>query len=483
MTFTTLTFGIFLVITFGVYWWLRSWQAQNRFLLVASYFFYGWWDWRFCGLMLLSSVADYGFALALDRTDPWRRRKLVVAASCVFNLTLLGFFKYFNFFAESARELAQAMHWHMDMVTLQVILPVGISFYTFQSMSYIIDVYRKEIAPTRSLLDYMAYVALFPQLVAGPIQRAHHLLPQVLAPRQFNYHDAVDGLRLMLWGCFKKMAIADNLAVFVDQAYGDPRVFTGADLAFATLAFAFQIYCDFSGYSDIAVGTATLFGFNLRRNFAFPYFSQSVPEFWRRWHISLSTWFRDYLYLPLGGSRVSTARHAFNLLVTFVVSGLWHGAAWNFIIWGGLNGLAMLPTLVVKPKAHIKAVELPGGTGWLPAPRSLGRMVWTFGFICLTWVFFRAKTLHDAILILSKMTLHLFDHAANLQTDGNLTISGMIGLLLAFIAAEWFSRAHAHPLQMEKWPNPLRWSIYTALIWFILFVPPPQTGGFIYFQF
>lgn len=483
MTFTTLTFCVFLAVTFSVYWLLGERKRQNHFLLVASYFFYGWWDWRFCGLMLLSSVADYAFALGLEVSDLPRRRKLVVAASCVFNLTLLGFFKYFNFFAESAQYLLQLLGWRPDIVTLRVILPVGISFYTFQSMSYIIDVYRKEIKPTRDLLDYMTYVSLFPQLVAGPIQRARHLLPQVLSPRAFDYSAAVDGLRLMLWGAFKKMALADNLAMFVDRAYGNPAAFSGAKLAFATVAFAFQIYCDFSGYSDIAIGTASLFGFRLTRNFAFPYFSQSVPEFWRRWHIALSTWFRDYLFIPLGGNRVSTGRHIFNILTTFVVSGLWHGASWTFVIWGALNGLAMLPMLAFKPKGRLSATDVPGGESWLPAPAVLGRMLLTFAFACLAWVFFRARTFEDALQVLWRIIRHPFAHPLGSGFAENVGTKTMLLLIVIFVVVEWTQRRYMHPLQFQRWPAVLRWAAYTALIWLTLYLAPLQTGGFIYFQF
>jgi D-alanyl-lipoteichoic acid acyltransferase DltB (MBOAT superfamily) len=431
--------------------------------------------------MFASSVADYGFALALEKTKTKNRRKLIVAASCVFNLSLLGFFKYFNFFSESARAFCEMLGWHADLVTINVILPVGISFYTFQSMSYLIDVYRGQIQPTRSLLDYMTYVAFFPQLVAGPIERGTHLLPQVLNPRQFDHAFAVEGLRLMLWGFFKKMAVADNMAPFVDQAYGDPTAFSGIKLAFATVAFAFQIYCDFSGYSDIAIGTARLFGFSVMRNFAYPYFSQSIAEFWRRWHISLSTWFRDYLYVPLGGSRVAPPRQSFNLFTTFVVSGLWHGANWTYVAWGALNGLGLILSRFIKEPKRVTVTDVPGGDGRLPCLKVLLNMLITFLFICVTWVFFRARSLHEAFLILKRIIIYPFQNTASFEA--NLTTKAAVVLLVVFVLVEWLQRRHWHPIQLQSQPKIFRWLMYTCLVWLTLYLAPLQRGGFIYFQF
>ena len=387
MTFTSLIFLIFLVVVFAAYWGVRRRVVQNWLLLIASYMFYGWWDWRFCGLMLGASLLDYGVGLGLNQTsiERWRRVLLVLALSG--NISLLGFFKYFDFFAENLRVLAASLGWTLDHATLHVVLPVGISFYTFQTMSYTIDVYRRKLQATPHIIEYLAYVSFFPQLVAGPIERATHLLPQFFKDRVFDHDKAVDGCRQMLWGFFKKMVIADNLGPIADAAFENPAGQTGGELAVATIAFALQIYCDFSAYSDIAVGVARLFGFDLMRNFACPYFSQNMAEFWRRWHISLMSWFKDYLYFPLGGSKVGATRRCMNVLITFLVSGLWHGASWNFIVWGLLNGLAVLPGIFSGSRRTLSAADTPGGERLLPDPRTLARMAATFGFVCVGWIF------------------------------------------------------------------------------------------------
>ncbi len=403
MTFTTLTFILFLALFFPLYWGLRNRTAQNALIVLASYFFYGWWDFRFCALMLLASLLDYGIGLGLNRAQNPGTRRLILTLGLAGNIGMLGFFKYFNFFAENFRVMAAGLGWKVDPVTLHIVLPVGISFYTFQTMCYSIDVYRGRLRATPRLIEYLAYVSFFPQLVAGPIERATNLLPQFFAKRSFQYDRAVNGCRQILWGCFKKMVIADNLAPLVDEAFSDPSRFSGGELAMATLFFAFQIYCDFSAYSDIAIGVARLLGFELMRNFAYPYFSQSMGEFWRRWHISLTTWFKDYVYFPLGGNRVAPPRWAFNVMVTFLLSGFWHGASWSFVVWGALNGLAILPSRLSPRPQTGRTAEAPGGNEDLPRLKTLGRMALTFGVVCLGWVFFRAKTLADAALILRKM--------------------------------------------------------------------------------
>ncbi len=336
MNFTTLTFVLFCLLVFAVYWALRDRRWQNAFLLIMSYVFYGWWDWRFCGLMLLSSLIDFVISLRLDQTGSPRKRRALLSASLGCNLALLGTFKYYGFFVENLCAALTQLGLDLHLTTYQIVLPVGISFYTFQTLSYTIDVYRRQLEPTRSLIDYLAFVSFFPQLVAGPIERASHLLPQFASPRSFDPLIARDGLRLILWGMAKKILVADRLAIIVDQIYGSVGTAHGPLLAFGTVCFAFQIYCDFSAYSEIAKGTGQLFGIRLMRNFAYPYFSQSLGEFWRRWHISLSTWFRDYVYIPLGGSKVSAFRMRFNLLATFLISGFWHGAAWRFLVWGAI---------------------------------------------------------------------------------------------------------------------------------------------------
>ncbi len=483
MLFTTLTFALFLVVFLSLYWTFNGVKFQNILIIIGGYFFYGWWDWRFCSLMLITTLLDYSVALGMGKTNnlPWRR--FFLGASLLGNIGLLAFFKYFNFFAENFTVLANTAGWHVEPIALHVILPLGLSFYTFQELSYTIDVYRGKIEPTSNLVDFMAFVAFFPQLVAGPIERAHHMLPQFEHPRVFSYPMAVNGCRQMLWGFFKKLVIADNLSRYVEVMYADPHAHNGFELALATFCFAFQIYCDFSAYSDIAIGTARLLGFELMRNFAYPYFSQTMGEFWRRWHISLSTWFRDYVYIPLGGNQVSVSRRALNLLTTFIISGLWHGASWNFIIWGGLNGLGVLPSVLAGRGKHLQPNDVPGGTSLFPTPITVFRMLRTFLMILVTWVFFRAATFGDSLVILRKIftEFHVFDSQGHLAgaTPGNRIML----MLASFILVEWVCRAHPHPLQLDRFPRIVRWWVYTALFWGTLYFAAPGTGQFIYFQF
>jgi len=479
MTFTTLTYLLFFCAVFAGYWRLGSRRHQNALLVVASYFFYGWWDFRFCALMLFSSLVDYTITLAIAGTEAPGRRKLLMLSSCAINFGLLGFFKYYNFFAASLRDAFALAGVHLDDHTLALVLPAGISFYTFQTMSYTLDVYRRKMSAYQGLVDYLAFVSFFPHLVAGPIMRAIDFLPQFRAERRFDPELAVDGCRQVLWGVVKKMALADNLAKIVDLAYRDPRAYSGPQLAFATFCFALQIYCDFSAYADIATGSAKLLGFRLVRNFAYPYFSQSPAEFWRRWHISLSTWFRDYVYLPLGGSRVRPARRAFNVLVTFILSGLWHGASYNFVIWGAVNGLAVLPS-VWGDGSRRGTSDVPGGDADFPRPATLLRMARTFAFVCLTWVFFRAATLEDATYIIRKIALESFRPS----NYANLTLGFSTWALAApFFLIEWLRRRELHPLAGLKAPNWLRLTLYSALLWGALLVSPGSSSPFIYFQF
>jgi alginate O-acetyltransferase complex protein AlgI len=480
MSFSTLTFCVFLALVFGLHWTIPE-RGRNLLLVLASYFFYGWWDPRFCWLMLASSLLDFGAALVIDRsTRPGVRRAALVAAMTG-NLALLGFFKYFNFFADSLWVAGQKLGWSFDRVTLDVVLPVGISFYTFQTMSYTIDVYRGDLRATSRLVDYLCYVSFFPQLVAGPIERGTNLLPQFLSPRVFDAGEAAAGCRLILWGFFKKMALADNLAVIVDRAYGHVGEASGPELLLATLAFAFQIYCDFSAYSDIAIGTGRLFGVRLMRNFAYPYFSRSVAEFWRRWHISLSTWFGDYVYRPLGGSRGSRARTVRNVMAVFLLSGLWHGAAWHFVAWGLLNGLAMLPSILFPRAERVRATDLPGGEGAWPSGRALLQMGATFAFTCLAWVFFRAPDLGSAFLILGRIGAQMGNVGEHLRVLGeNMP---MVQATLVFVVIEWMGRRDPLPLHLERAPLGARWASYTALIWITLYLAPATGATFIYFQF
>jgi D-alanyl-lipoteichoic acid acyltransferase DltB (MBOAT superfamily) len=488
MTFTTLTFLLFLPLVFALYWLAHSRRVQNVPLVMASFAFYAWWDWRFAGLMLAASLIDFVGALAIEASSRVALRRFWLALSIGSNLTLLGFFKYFHFFVENLQAAASQLGWRFDDVTLNVVLPLGISFYTFQTMSYTIDVYRRQLTPSRSVVEYLAFVTFFPQLVAGPIERAVDLLPQMAAARRFEYASAVDGCRQMLWGFFKKMVLADGLASLVDPIYGAWPTHAGPTLGLATICFAFQIYCDFSAYSDIAIGTARLFGIRLSRNFAYPYFSQNMGEFWRRWHISLSSWFRDYVYIPLGGSRATPVRRAANLLATFCASGLWHGAAWNYVAWGGLNGAAVMPGVMThaRPKKS-HSTDVPGGERDWPPLRVALSMLLTFALVCLGWVFFRAASWTASIEILRKIALDSTSSAAWSETAKRLAGGDqqrLLVVLVCFVLVEWIQRRHPHPLHLPAtWPRAARWSIYTVLIWFTLYLGAIGNNQFIYFQF
>ena len=482
MTFTSLTFLLFFPFVFLLYWLKPQQKWQNSILVLASYFFYGWWDYRFCLLMLLSSLVDYFIGIAVHATDDRRIQRRYLILSLISNLGLLGYFKYYNFFSDSFVSLLNQFGWSVHPVIAEVILPVGISFYTFQTLSYTIDIYRGKLEPTRNLIDYLAFVSFFPQLVAGPIERATNLLPQFTVKREFSRSEASEGGRQILWGFFKKLVIADRMAVGVDAVYDNLADASGVSLLLATIFFAFQIYCDFSAYSDIAIGTAKMFRINLMRNFAYPYFSQSVTEFWRRWHISLSTWFRDYVFIPLGGSRCWAPRVCFNLMVTFVLSGLWHGADWKFIVWGAINGAALVVEkvlMVQRPRS-----DVPGGENDIPAVSVFVRMGYTFVIICVGWVFFRAASVSSAWLILYKIAslpLTIADPASLVLDQA---VRKGIGYLVVFVIIEWGFRRHLHPIVVAKLPVAVRWTVYTIVIWAtIKMMLVNAVNPFIYFTF
>ena len=482
MTFTSLTFLLFFPFVFLLYWLKPQQKWQNSILVLASYFFYGWWDYRFCLLMLLSSLVDYFIGIAVHATDDRRIQRRYLILSLISNLGLLGYFKYYNFFSDSFVSLLNQFGWSVHPVIAEVILPVGISFYTFQTLSYTIDIYRGKLEPTRNLIDYLAFVSFFPQLVAGPIERATNLLPQFTVKREFSRSEASEGGRQILWGFFKKLVIADRMAVGVDAVYDNLADASGVSLLLATIFFAFQIYCDFSAYSDIAIGTAKMFRINLMRNFAYPYFSQSVTEFWRRWHISLSTWFRDYVFIPLGGSRCWAPRVCFNLMVTFVLSGLWHGADWKFIVWGAINGAALVVEkvlMVQRPRS-----DVPGGENDIPAVSVFVRMGYTFVIICVGWIFFRAASVSSAWLILYKIAslpLTIADPASLVLDQA---VRKGIGYLVVFVIVEWGFRRHLHPIVVAKLPVAVRWTVYTIVIWVtIKMMLVNAVNPFIYFTF
>lgn len=478
MLFNSIEFAIFLPVVFILYWFVtnRDLKVQNFFLLVVSYVFYGWWDWRFLSLIIFSSFVDYFVGIGLSKEEKPNKRKLLLWTSILVNLGFLGFFKYYNFFVDSFVDAFTLFGQPLNPTTLQIILPVGISFYTFQTLSYSIDVYRRQLEPTRDIVAFFAFVSFFPQLVAGPIERATELLPQFYQRRKFDYAQAIDGLRQILWGLFKKIVIADNCAQYVNDIFSDYTSYSGSTLLVGAIFFAFQIYGDFSGYSDIAIGTARLFGFRLMRNFAYPYFSRDIAEFWRRWHISLSTWFRDYLYIPLGGSRGGTWMKVRNTFIIFIVSGFWHGANWTFIAWGFINACYFLPLLLLKQNRRNLGTAAEGKL--LPGFREFFQIGITFLLTVIAWVFFRAKSIGDAISYLAGMfSLSLF----SIPEIFPKRVVLMIGL---FVLVEWLQRDKQHALQFEgvKVPRPIRWGMYYALGFIIIWFGGSQQE-FIYFQF
>ncbi|WP_310586875.1 MBOAT family O-acyltransferase [Dyadobacter aurulentus] len=470
---------IFLPAVFLIYWFVvnKSLKTQNVFLLLSSYFFYGCWDWRFVFLLAFSTFLDYFSGLKIHNTDTAIEKKVWLFTAVIVNISFLGFFKYFNFFSESFATLLHSFGMEAHATTLSVILPVGISFYTFHGLSYVFDIYNGKIEPTRNFVDYSLFVSFFPLLVAGPIERATHLLPQVEKPRVFNYTRVVDGLRQILWGFFKKVVIADNCAEYANSAFNNTADASPLTLIFGAIFFAFQIYGDFSGYSDIALGTARLFGFELLKNFSFPYFSRDIAEFWRRWHISLSSWFRDYLYIPLGGSKGSMWMKVRNTFIIFLVSGFWHGANWTFIVWGAINALFILPSIVLK--TNRRNMETVAQGKLLPSFRELIAMGTTFSITVLAWIFFRAESLK-----------HAFSYIAGIFS-GSFTRSPQSGyrlilmLIVPFMIIEWLGRENNYALEKLgfRWSRIARWSFYASVIFIIGIYMQTEETAFIYFQF
>jgi D-alanyl-lipoteichoic acid acyltransferase DltB (MBOAT superfamily) len=478
MLFNSLEFALFLPIVFLVYWFVfnKNLKAQNLWIVFASYVFYGWWDWRFLSLITFSSLVDYFVGLGLLKNDNTHKRKLLLIASILINLGFLGFFKYYNFFAESFADAFTLLGKPFTADRLNIILPVGISFYTFQTLSYSIDVYKRKLEPTKDLVAFLAFVSFFPQLVAGPIERATNLLPQFYSFRTFDYAKAVDGMRQILWGLFKKIVIADNCATYANQIFNNYEDYSGSTLLLGVFFFAFQIYGDFSGYSDIAIGTSRLFGFSLMRNFAFPYFSRDIAEFWRRWHISLSTWFRDYLYIPIGGSRGTKAQAVRNTFIVFIVSGFWHGANWTFIIWGFLNALYFMPLLLSnKNRLHL---DHPAQGKLAASFKEMIQITTTFMLTLLAWIFFRSASVTDAWQYLEGIFYY------SLLSLPEIRPSNILILILIFIIIEWIQREKQHALQIDtlKPTRPIRWVVYYSIIIAIGVFGGTQQE-FIYFQF
>lgn len=473
MSFVSVAFFIFLPVVFAVYWLLgRNLRWQNLWLLLASYVFYGWWDWRFLILILITSVSSFVSGLWLEHAQ---HKRAVVASNIVLNLGILGVFKYYDFFVENLQELFLQVGYSLDVPTLRLILPVGISFYTFQSLSYTIDVYRGKLRATNDVVAFFAYIAFFPQLVAGPIERASHLLPQMLGSRTFRYDEATDGLRRMLWGFFKKMVVADNCAVAVNLIWENYAEADALTLIGGMLLFTFQIYGDFSGYSDIAIGTSKLFGINLMENFRLPYFSKNIGEFWRRWHISLMAWFRDYLYIPLGGSREGNIRTVRNVFIVFLLSGLWHGANWTFVAWGGYN--ACLLTVQRWFRSNQKS-DLSDTLTW----HSIPQIIFTFFLVAIGWVVFRSASIAEAFDYLTRLFTTLSSFSLGGLQHGKVALL-YCGLMLV---VEWMQRDRLCPLQLTGLAvgryRVVCWTIY-YLVLILVFFGRGEDQTFIYFQF
>ena len=479
MYFNSIDFAIFLPIVFILYWFVtqKNLRLQNALLVLASYVFYGWWDWRFLSLIIFSSLVDYGIGFYLKNEKNNVKRKILLWVSICVNLGFLGFFKYYNFFVESFTEAFSFFGQQIKPNTLNIILPVGISFYTFQTLSYTIDVYKGKLEPTSNIVSFLAFVSFFPQLVAGPIERATNLLPQFYRKREFHYSQAVNGCKQILWGFFKKIVIADNCAEFANMIFNDSSDYSGSTLFMGALFFTFQIYGDFSGYSDIAIGTSRLFGFDLKQNFAFPYFSRDIAEFWRRWHISLSTWFRDYLYIPLGGSKGGTLMKVRNTFIIFLVSGFWHGANWTFIAWGFLNALYFLPLLLTnKNRKHTTSVVAQHS--YFPTLKEFLSIAFTFLLTVLAWVFFRANSITHAFSYLKGML------SKSLLSLPEVRPSYLIVLIVFFISIEWIGRrnlfATENLLIQRKFAFKLAFYIFLIILMFLFY---GQEQEFIYFQF
>ena len=443
-------------------------------MIVASYAFYAYWDYRFLSLVIITSIVCYVAGLWIAKTDDQARRKAILIISLVINFGILGLFKYFNFFVTSFSELLRSLGISGSISTLQLILPLGISFYTFKVITYTVDIYRREMEPTNDILAFFAFVSFFPTMIAGPIDRARNLLPQFLKKRAFNDPEARDGLRQMLNGFLKKMIIADNLSPFTDDIFTNYAQYDGLTLLIGVFFFAIQIYCDFSGYSDIAIGTARLLGFEVMRNFNYPYFSRDIAEFWRKWHISLSTWFRDYLYVPLCGRKPSRGKKARNIIITFAICGLWHGANWTFVVWGVLLGLYFLPITVVRTKRYLGTA---GEGKLLPSFREAVAMLGTFLLVLLAWIFFKSNSIGDAFGFIYRMFSYPF------MRLGYSTYLPMILASVGLLYLEWVQRKKKFMLQIKNFPVPVRWAVYYVSAIILLVFGAFGSNEFIYFQF
>ena len=482
MLFNSISFLIFLPIVYGLYWWIQSWEnfkhtisVQNILLLIASYFFYAYWNIWFLALLIFSTSIDYFSGLKIENSANQSKKIWFWLSICI-NLGLLGFFKYFNFISTNINELFGNFGWTYQPMLLLITLPIGISFYTFHGLSYVIDIYNNKIKAEKNILNYSLFVCFFPLLVAGPIERAQHLIPQLVRRKVFNRAQTINGLQQMLWGFFKKIVIADNCAVFVNQIFSDYENLNSSSLFIGAIFFSFQIYGDFSGYTDIALGAARLFGIELFNNFSYPYFSKSINEFWKRWHISLTSWFRDYIYIPMGGNRVNPIRKIINTIFVFLISGFWHGANWTYISWGFLNSIFILPKTLSQKKQSIDSNKMAG--------KVVGaiQMLLTFLTVSILWVFFRSKTVYDALKYLQNLAYKWNSILPDFNGRKSALVLSII--IFAFMIFEWIGKSHNCPLVFtnsfkNKW---LKWGFYYAIIFSILYFYRGN-DQFIYFQF
>lgn len=482
MLFNSIQFAFFLPVVFLLYWWIgpKNLRKQNILLFAASYFFYACWDSRFLFLLMFSTLLDYYTGMRIENAKNQKIRKFWFWLSIGVNLGFLGIFKYYNFFAESFAQAVSNFGFTVHPATLNIILPVGISFYTFHGLSYVIDIYKGRITAEKNFIDYALFVSFFPLLVAGPIERATHLLPQLKKERVFNLDNMKDGLRQILWGLFKKVVIADQCAQYANQIFDNSDNLTGSSLVFGALFFTFQMYGDFSGYSDIAIGTARLFGIDLLRNFAYPYFSRDIAEFYRRWHISLSSWLRDYVYIPLGGSKTNTAKMIRNIFIVFILSGFWHGANWTFIVWGTLNAIYFLPLILTN--THRKNLEIVAKGKLVPTFREFMGIVITFGLTAFSRIFFRSENISHAFSYINTLFSRSLFSAPDFEEKKIAFL--LIGVTLIFLFIEWLGREQPHALKTfgTRWKRPARWAFYYVLVAAIILYGGKEQQ-FIYFQF
>jgi D-alanyl-lipoteichoic acid acyltransferase DltB (MBOAT superfamily) len=480
MLFNSFTFAIFLSIVFLLYWSIsKNVKIQNIFLLATSYFFYGWWDWRYLSLVLLCSITNYTAGILMMKTDVQKRRKLILTVCCLVSFGVLGMFKYYDFFVTSFVDAFSLIGIHLQAKTLHLILPVGISFYTFHTLSYTIDVYRGKFEPTKDVVSFFLFVSIFPLAMAGPIERATNLLPQIYKRRTFDYSLAVDGMRQILWGLFKKVVIADNCASIANEIFNNSAIYSGSTLLLGAIFFTFQIYGDFSGYSDMALGIGKLLGFKFLKNFSFPYFSRDIAEFWRRWHISLNTWFRDYLYIPLGGSRGSKGQVVRNTFIIFLVSGFWHGANWTFIAWGTYHALLFFPLIIIGKNRKYTDTVAEGRI--LPHLKEVLQMLFTFVLVVFGWILFRAENM-----------THVWNYISEIFSPSLFTMPFLgykrstitLIFVVIFMLIEWIGRKNQYAIEKFNFTNKwyIRWAFYYAITLLII-----SFGGeeqqFIYFQF